>query len=241
MCTLSWQLNDASLEILFNRDEQHSRPPAQPPEIQTIKGVRVLAPLDPPSGGTWLATNEHGLTLCLLNNYSGRPVMNDAATRSRGKLVRDLAALDSLEAVHRELAALQPEQHQPFFLLAFKGRSTPLKWRWDGQAINPEGTPECPVSTSSLYPRLVPKLRHYYYRLATRNGLKAFTPEQQLSFHSSQRPWPPSFAVAMSRPDRGTVSLTRIRLGARETIMDYWHGNPAADPVQAPSQLLSHQ
>lgn len=241
MCTLSWQLNGTSLEILFNRDEKLSRPAALPPDTLTLNGVRVLAPLDPKGGGTWLATNEHGLTLCLLNNYLHQPPTAPANARSRGQLVRELASVSNPGIVGRRLSEIAPEQYQPFFLIAFEERSFPRQWHWDGHSIRETGMPGCPVSTSSLYPRLVPRLRRYYYRLATRNGFRTLTPAQLLDFHSSRRPWPPAFSVAMARRDRGTVSLTRVRIGPSETIMDYWHGDPAIDPLRAsPCALQRH-
>ncbi|MBL8880657.1 MAG: NRDE family protein [Phycisphaerales bacterium] len=55
------------LRIACNRDELRTRPLAFPPETRRFGAYHALMPIDPGSGGTWIAANDAGLTLALLN------------------------------------------------------------------------------------------------------------------------------------------------------------------------------
>ena len=79
MCTVSWRFELTAeqpaprFELFFNRDESRRRGPAHPPQIMEPVGEsKLLAPIDSDAGGTWLAANEHGLVLALLNLYQAR-------------------------------------------------------------------------------------------------------------------------------------------------------------------------
>ena len=89
MCTVSWAHQPGGYHLLCNRDEKRTRGAAFAPRVREIGGVRYVAPIDPDGGGTWLATNEHGVSLCLLN---GEPGFESAGPRrSRGGLILELA------------------------------------------------------------------------------------------------------------------------------------------------------
>ena len=72
MCTVTWILDGDSYSLYFNRDELRTRQPALPPQRHQERGVRFLSPTDGDAGGTWIAVNEYGLSLGLLNDYSSR-------------------------------------------------------------------------------------------------------------------------------------------------------------------------
>jgi uncharacterized protein with NRDE domain len=78
-------VDDAFLVVGANREESYARG-GEPPQI--LDGAcRAVGGRDPVAGGTWLAVNEHGVLIAVLN----RPKINAPATpRSRGLLVRDL-------------------------------------------------------------------------------------------------------------------------------------------------------
>jgi hypothetical protein len=241
MCTLSWQQYADRLDILFNRDERYSRPPAVPPAIASVNGIRVLAPQDPEGGGTWLASNERGLTLCLLNDYrcKSRAAFGQAGPwRSRGLLVRELAGLQTFAAVRNKLRKSVLTDYQPFILVVFAGIQPQAQWLWNGTELYELERPASPVSTSSLFPRMIPWLRQRLFHRATQSGRKALTAEKHMALHTGRRPWPPAFAIAMSRRDKGTVSLTRICITAGAVDMTYWQGDPAGKPEQVIYQSL---
>ena len=235
MCTLSWQIRNNSLTVVFNRDELFSRPDAHPPGEETIDGTRVLAPRDPEGGGTWIAANEHGLLVCLMNYYHA-PFRAQPGVRyqSRGLLVRTVSTHSDLHALRSMLADMDLHTYRPFHLVVFPGVFAPIEWQWDGsRLVEVVGAPHVLTSTG-LFPRLVTKLRTRQFRKATSNFLNELTDEQQLQLHRLRRPWPAAISVAMRMKDRGTVSLMQVKVTPDEVAMSYQPGDPATtrQPMQ---------
>jgi len=50
----------------MNRDEKLTRPTGLPPKKRMVNGRAVISPSEP-GGGTWIALNDHGATLALIN------------------------------------------------------------------------------------------------------------------------------------------------------------------------------
>ena len=104
MCTASWLTRPGGYELFFNRDERRSRARGLPPRESALRGVRYLAPIDLACGGSWIASNELGVTLCLLNRYPD-PHPPDAPTSSRGLIVLGMADAAGAEDIGRRFAA----------------------------------------------------------------------------------------------------------------------------------------
>jgi uncharacterized protein with NRDE domain len=120
MCTLvCWvgQFNEAPLVVAANRDEALDRP-SSPPMVWPTTPL-IVAPRDDVSGGSWWAVNEHGLFVGLTNR-AGATL--DRSRRSRGALVLDIAAADSVADAERRLRAIPPGTYNGFHLLASDGR-----------------------------------------------------------------------------------------------------------------------
>lgn len=135
MCTVSWLPQDDGYFLCFNRDERHTRAPGQPPTESQSSGVRYLAPRDGDSGGTWLAVNEFGLTLCLLNLYRVPGYTPPPTPRSRGLLVLDLARSPSGYAAMSGLGGQALGAVQPFSLVAVEPGGPALVAQWDGTTL----------------------------------------------------------------------------------------------------------
>src|SRR6516165_698509 len=91
MCTVSWVHQRGGYHLLCNRDEKLTRGTAFAPALIERGGVRFIAPIDADFGGTWLAVNEFGISLCLLNGDAGTAPSGATPRRSRGLLLRELA------------------------------------------------------------------------------------------------------------------------------------------------------
>ena len=74
MYTLSYLLTDIGYELFFNRDEQRSRLSAISPKFNQARSA--IYPVNPQGENTWLAVNQQGLTLTLLNDYQA-PLKNN--------------------------------------------------------------------------------------------------------------------------------------------------------------------
>src|SRR5262245_36927927 len=118
VCTVSWLYTREGYHLFCNRDERHTRKPAHPPRVQRRQGVRFIAPVDPDFGGTWIAVNQFGLAICLLNGDHSPNGCGQEKTqfRSRGLLPMDLADCRSLVEVKSRIALLALEDFRPFRL-----------------------------------------------------------------------------------------------------------------------------
>lgn len=234
MCTLSWQWHQNELNIVFSRDEQLSRAKAEPPRIERVAGTNVVAPTDPQGGGYWLSSNEHGLTLCLLNDY-GSPQPEPGQTHtSRGQLVKQLSALSTPALVRKQLISQHQAGYAPCFLFAFWQQRAPILWHWNGKTWA-EHCPNAPFfSTSSLFPNALPAFRRWLFmrNQIINHGWGEIAKHTQLALHRQRLSALPWASIAMRRKTRATVSLTRITIGQQHTTMDYWPGDPTLSEQQ---------
>jgi hypothetical protein len=209
MCTLSWARDSSGVDIFFNRDEQRSRPEALPPKRDPSG---VLAPLDPPGGGTWIFANPSSFCGALLNAYDhpSPPEPRDGF-RSRGLLMRDLAPTatsHNAETLLREALDLAP---YPPFLFAGLTLHDARAWRWDGRELTALPLPLPLITTSSHKPQEIIPLRLQYYQSITATPVYP-SPEELERFHNWHDPENPEVSAVMSRTDARTVSFTRVSL-----------------------------
>jgi hypothetical protein len=128
MCTLSWLPVRGGYSLFFNRDESPLRGPEVPAAVHRWDDVTLVAPLDSDQGGTWIAANEFGVTVAVLNRY-GPEMVRTTAPRSRGQLVRSLATTPSPDLVRHRLAASALTDYQPFTLATTAPDSPVYLWR----------------------------------------------------------------------------------------------------------------
>jgi Transport and Golgi organisation 2 len=134
--------------LWFNRDEKYARAAeAAPCAGETDEGVRYFAPRDGERGGTWLLLNEHGVTICVLNDYEaaareGAGGGAAAGRVSRGRLpLAGAGAAGAAEAVRRvaEFVASESEggagRFAPFRVVAVDAGGVARGLRWDGRAL----------------------------------------------------------------------------------------------------------
>src|SRR5207249_4971490 len=100
------------------------------PKRKTLNRRAVLCPSEP-GGGTWIALNDRGTTLALINWYSisarvgGKPV-------SRGGVVNSVCAALSPDFVDAALGGLPLKRINPFRLIGiFPATPQTVEWRWD--------------------------------------------------------------------------------------------------------------
>lgn len=113
MCTLiaiHRRVPGAPLVVAANRDEYFDRPAAGPALRPTPHGP-AIAPLDLRAGGTWLGLGAQGVFAAVTNLKCENP---DPARRSRGLLVQDALAAQSVEVAAEALAALPARAYNPF-------------------------------------------------------------------------------------------------------------------------------
>lgn len=220
MCTVSWTHREEGYELFCNRDERDSRMPALAPQVRDANGVRYLAPLDGDFGGTWIASNEWGLTLCLLNGTidgtSTQPVRN---LRSRGQIVLNLVEARRVEQVLAAMQTADLTPFSPFTLVALEPGlpASVLEWCGCRLSIMPNGEALMPLISSSFDAMEVRKTRLLEFR-ANAGDLR--------SFHASHNPSPSAYSVCMHRTGASTVSYSSVTVSQGEVLFHYTPGAP---------------
>jgi len=230
MCTLSWLLHNNGYEMFFNRDEQRSREKARPPS--TNSKLHAIMPIDPQGKGTWIASHQTGMSLCLLNNYAKQTKIT-ASNVSRGQLIPQLLGLNNFKDIFKALTKLELTKYQSFFLCVFPA-GTCLKHsniqiiEWDGTHLSKEHASQ-PVISSVVSLNQVTLSRSMVFMQGV---LPDETASAHLDFHSSHLPEKGSRSVCMHREDARTQSLSHIAVNSR-IVFRYFDGPPCLSKEQA--------
>jgi Transport and Golgi organisation 2 len=238
MCTVSWIRDDAGYELFFNRDEKLVRKKALAPCPAARGGVRFLAPVDGDFGGTWIATNEFGVTICLLNgaNLTGSCGGDGRAIRSRGLLLPELISSPSVAAVCERVRTADWAVYAPFTLVALGPGQPPALVEWDGarKIVRFQDESYLMLTSSSFDTEAVRARRQEEFRslVASSGQVDA---ELLARFHGSHLPTRSAYSTCMHRPDAETVSFSRIRVSEGGSEFLY---NPAAPCTEVPGALL---
>ena len=227
MCTATWLADGGGYSLLFNRDEKPTRVVAEPPRIHTRDGVRFGATIDADGGGTWIATNEYGLSVCLLNAYPKAGLRSGTAIESRGRIPIDVASSRSLEEVGERMNRMDLGYFAPFHLLALEPYRAAWLFEWSGSrlTLDDDADQRMPLTSSSFESTAVAASRRAAFqdRIAKRTGITRTSLER---FHSGHEPAPGAYSVCMHRPDAQTVSFSRVRVSARRVRFDYSSDSP---------------
>jgi Transport and Golgi organisation 2 len=232
VCTVSWAHQPGGYHLLCNRDEKRTRGTAFAPRVVEVGGVRYIAPIDPDGGGTWLASNEYGVSLCLLN---GQAVIESAGRRrSRGLLIRELAGAPSADDCALWTKQLELRPYSPFALVILEpGRRATLA-QWDGRelAIDADSDAHMPLTSSSYDAEGVrrSRLKEFSKRVGPARGLD---PALLYWFHSSHGASPDAYSTCMHRGDAETVSFSWVVV-TREAIRFLY--SPGAPCQSRPSE-----
>ncbi len=241
MCTVSWAFVEDSTagggyQLFFNRDERRTRLTGLPPRLETEDGVRFLAPRDAEAGGTWVAVNENGLTVGLLNLYQAQAALPPPTGKiSRGLLVRSLAPAADFADASRRLARHDLASFQPFTLVVAEPAGMVRVYDWDGRAAGEWRAATPPIVSSG---------HDVVGATASRRRLFASLGEagplgwpELLAFHRSHSPEKGAYSPCMHRADAKTVSLTAIKVERERVLLAYAGGSPCVTELAAPLEL----
>ena len=237
MCTVAVvACSGAGYIVAHNRDERRTRSRGIPPSETGGPDARILCPRDPDGGGTWVAVNRAGLTLCMLNAPDLAPEQVPESPVSRGTIPLELTAASSLNQVRRLVEAIDLARYRPFHLVAVSpGRTEPgiLELRWNG--IETVWIPHRPAAlfvSSSLRQISADRARGQVWDRFIAGNTEPDM-EALAAFMENHEPEKSSLSTCMHREDAVTVSRTMIRAGADRTVMQYKDGSPcnATAPV----------
>ena len=227
MCTLSFVPTEDGYLVGMNRDELFSRPSGLPPKIFKKGAMEMVYPREP-SGGTWIACNNQGNLLALLN-WNGSDSRNfGEKRRTRGLVIPELAREVDLLATDSNFRRMDLHGMFPFRLVGFfRGESTISEWRWDGVARLKLAFSWARKHwfSSSLSDSLAEKERGRTCETAAAEPATG-SKDWLRRLHRSHVPRPGPFSVCVHRQDAATVSYTEVRCVGTQISMDYLDGNP---------------
>ncbi len=237
MCTLTWIIKQDGYQLFFNRDELGTRQQAQLPSVHTINGIKVICPIDSDAGGTWISTNQHRLSLALLNKYECKTRGDSSGLTSRGILVRELSSLVDQKDVAGALRSINLSVFKAFDMIAFEPDRTPVLMTWNGIQLEQIPEPQMPITSSSYQTREVISARKKYFE---RFMVDREASEQTLeSFHASHSPDRGPYSVCMHRQDAQTVSFCKIDVAAGKTSFSYTGGSLCENNQMQQLRLLT--
>ena len=247
MCTLTLvPLGNTRVRLGFNRDESRSRPAALSPQRRRYGRRTAILPVDPVSDGTWVAINDAGLVLALLNvNHPGAVACGsplNKRSRSRGTIIPSLLSCGTIDEALDQLIEL-PAREFARFRLILLGERDVVEVVSDGERLWRERrvflTGPRLWTSSSLGDHLVEEpRRELFLRHFARPGNWA---AQQDAFHRHRWPDEPHLSVCMRRADACTVSYTFLERDESTAHMTYVPGPPDESAQLAMARLLFDQ
>ena len=238
MCTVSWLRQVKGYVLLCNRDERHSRKPASGPKVGEVRGVSYVAPVDGDHRGSWVGTNQFGLTLCLLNRYGDwKPDPNRDYT-SRGLLLVGLLDCRGSQHLSKRLNHIELNRFPPFTMLALSVDEPPTLIDWTGLecTIQLDAEPRMPLTSSSLKdPNVSALRRRVLAEMASQRG--SIDQELLHEFHRTHLPKRGPHSVCMHRDDAATVSLSIVSVGPASVEFLYHPKSPCLKATEEEASL----
>ena len=225
MCTVSFLPTRTGFRLAMNRDEKRARARAIPPEIFRIGVHRAIYPHEP-GGGTWLAVNDAGLCLALINWHRIKREA-EGKIESRGGIIPQLIGASNGGAVGRVIRKLALDGVRPFRLIAIdSSRTVVTEWQWNLRRLKAR--------------RHLWRTQHWFS--SGYDELEAEKQREKVCFgsslgktgslkklHSSHLPKRGPFSICMHRPDAATVSYSEVIVGAKRITFRYQPGPPCRD------------
>jgi hypothetical protein len=239
MCTVTAVPTQETVRLACNRDELRCRPVALPPRIEQFGQRRAVLPVDPTSGGTWVAVNDAGLALALLNvNSRNGAAAPQAAPLSRGKIIPALLHDDTPLSAACSALDLDPARYAPFRLVLVN-RHEAAEVHSDGARIRlvwRRGLTSPQFFTSSgLGDQAVEGPRRQLFgEFFDQPGDRR---AQQDAFHRHRWPDRPHLSVCMDRQDARTVSHTVVSLAPDRVTLSY-HPDAPDRPAKTVLMML---
>jgi hypothetical protein len=241
MCTVSWLQEEDGFQLLCNRDEKRTRERASAPAAEWLDGVSVLAPRDGARGGTWIAVNEYGVAVTLLNGaHIGGSGKAGAYSESRGVVLRRLATARTANEVCERAWRMELGPVAPFTVAALEPGLPGAIIEWDGEqkGIVVLGDPLLPLASSSFDAEGVRGARREQFA-----RLCGVTPgiEELVAFHQSHGGAAgangDAYSPCMHRGDAETVSFSWIRVTRGNARFLYQPTAPCRHTVRVSTDL----
>jgi hypothetical protein len=226
MCTVTFIARQRGYCLGMNRDEKLTRPTGLPPKRKTMNGRAVLCPSEP-GGGTWIAVNDYGATLALINWYSITERVGSKAV-SRGEVLNSISAAISPDVADAALRGLPLNRINPFRLIGvYPATGENIEWRWNMEQLvrqNHRWKSQQWISSGLDEPTAQRVRSRTFQRAGQQHSAGGLDWLRRL--HRSHSPQTGPFSTCMHRDDATTVSYTEVAVSSRQATMRYHPGTP---------------
>lgn len=226
MCTVSFVPKPRGFYLAMNRDEKRIRAIALPPLVVKLGARRVILPREP-NGGTWIAANDRGVCVALINWHR----IERAPARSivsRGEVVMALAGKSSTDEIAAGLGALPLRRLRPFrFIAIVPSENNLTEWRWNLNRLSARKHPWQPRHWfSSGFDERRAEIERGRVCRAAEDGQSAGSLTALRRLHRSHGPVRGPFSICMHRVDAVTVSYSEVAVSDQRVQMRYKSGAP---------------
>ncbi len=224
MCTLTYLPTGKGFLLTSNRDESIKRKRAVFPSFSTSQSGKLLMPLDPQGGGTWILVAENGSAACLLNGAFENHQRKLSYRKSRGRVI-----VESFDYQHIDdfISAYNFENIEPFTLIKViqaGGEKEIHEIRWNGFQLSHKLTDSSQPhlwSSVTLYDEQMRAKRDQWFAAWLANR-KDFTSEDIRDFHLHGGEGSPSVDFNMARSGGlQTISLASIMIDSAYAQVAY--------------------
>jgi hypothetical protein len=226
MCTVSLLARRRGYALAMNRDELLTRVAGIPPRRREVNGREVLCPSEP-GGGTWIALNDSGATLALINWYSVKTRVK-TNPRSRGEVVNATCGAASPEDADAALHTLPLRRINAFRLIGvFPRTQEVVEWRWNLKELERvchSWRTQQWISSGYDEPG-AQRVRSSTFRAAQKQ-LSCGSLDWLRRLHRSHAPERSAYSTCMHREDAATVSYTEVVVSGASGVMRYCPGAP---------------
>src|SRR5207249_3065904 len=201
-------------------------PTGLPPKKKKVNGHAVISPSEP-GGGTWIAVNDHGATLALINWYSIMTRVGGKAV-SRGDVVNSVSTASSPAFADTALHGVPLNRINPFRLIGvFPASGEIVEWRWNLKRLvrkNHRWKTQQWISSGFDEPA-AQRIRGKTFRQAQKQN-SAGSLDWLRRLHRSHLPQTGPFSTCMHRKDAATVSYTEVAVSDQQALMAYCDAAP---------------
>jgi Transport and Golgi organisation 2 len=224
MCVLTYfPYGKDRFVLTSNRDEKVLRQKALPPKKLKIGKTELIAPLDPISKGTWIATSKE-YSAVLLNGGFVCHTSQPPYRKSRGQVIPDLATFKDAKDFYQNYNF---EGIEPFTLLIFehgeKREIFEIRWCNNQKFFKKidETQPEIWSSATLYTPEATAKRKAWYFHLIAQNNNHPL-PSTILDFHIHGGKEDSHDSIHLRRSEElKTLSTTQISIDAEGHTMVY--------------------
>jgi len=198
-----------------------------PPKTYEFDGTRAIYP-NAGDGGTWIAANDCGITLALLNWNDIAPPGKGVKTRSRGRVIPALIDSRSLWDLHAVFSASNFKAMMPFRLVGvFPTEREIWEWRWDSIQLDFQihEWKSRHWFSSSLSDERAESVRGAACREAEREADVGSVPWLR-RLHASHAGGPGPFSLCVHRQDVKTLSYSEVMVTPKYIRMGHFRGSP---------------